>query len=307
MGFRRITYYPDRPDNMATFHRVRIEAEKASYPVLLSNGNLLESGVVDEERHYSIWQDPFPKPSYLFCVVAGNLGSIQDTYTTMSGRKVTLKIFSEPENVSKLRYAMQSLKNSMKWDEDTFGLEYDLDLYNIVAVNDFNMGAMENKVCLRRNLYLWSGNKGMWIIFILIHSHTGMHLMCGVICTFQGLNVFNTAYVLANSDSATDVDYERVESVIGHEYFHNWTGNRVTCRDWFQLTLKEGLTVFRDQEFSGDMGSKAVKRIETVRGLRARQFAEDAGPMSHPIRPDSYISMDNFYTATVYVKGSGKC
>jgi len=267
MGFRRITYYPDRPDNMATFQRVRIEADKASYPVLLSNGNLIETGEVNEGgegRHYSVWQDPFPKPSYLFCVVAGNLGSIHDTYITSSGRKVQLEIFGEFDNVKKLDYAMTSLKKSMKWDEDTFGLEYDLDVYNIVAVADFNMGAMENK----------------------------------------GLNVFNNALVLADPDSATDQDYERVEGVIGHEYFHNWTGNRVTCRDWFQLTLKEGLTVFRDQEFSGDMGSKAVKRIETVKGLRGRQFAEDAGPMSHPVRPESYISMDNFYTATVYSKGS---
>lgn len=264
MGFRRITYYPDRPDNMAIFDRVRLEADKEAYPVLLSNGNLVEKGDSEGDRHFAIWSDPYPKPSYLFCAVAGKLDSISDSYTTTSGRKVHLEIFSEPENVGKLDYAMESLKRSMKWDEDSFGLEYDLDLYNIVAVNDFNMGAMENK----------------------------------------GLNVFNTAYVLADKASATDGDYERVEGVIGHEYFHNWTGNRVTCRDWFQLTLKEGLTVFRDQEFSGDMGSNAVKRIEDVRGLRGRQFNEDAGPMSHPIRPDSYISMDNFYTATVYSKGA---
>jgi len=265
MGFRRITYYPDRPDNMAVFDKIRIEADKGSYPVLLGNGNLLEKGDLDTDgRHYAIWSDPFPKPSYLFCIVAGNLGSVKDSYTTLSGKKVHLEIFSEKENVSKLDYAMESLKRSMKWDEDKFGLEYDLGIYNIVAVNDFNMGAMENK----------------------------------------GLNVFNTAYVLADPATATDVDYGRVEGVIGHEYFHNWTGNRVTCRDWFQLTLKEGLTVFRDQEFSGDMGSNAVKRIEDVSTLRARQFAEDAGPMSHPIRPDSYISMDNFYTATVYCKGA---
>mmetsp|Transcript_29054 Transcript_29054/g.60849 ORF Transcript_29054/g.60849 Transcript_29054/m.60849 type:complete len:1025 (+) Transcript_29054:30-3104(+) len=268
MGFRRITYYPDRPDNMAIFEKVRIEADKKSYPVLLGNGNKLEEGSVNDssDRHYAVWSDPFPKPSYLFCIVAGNLGSVQSTYTTVpSGRKVHLEIFSEPENVSKLDHAMVSLKKSMKWDEDTFGLEYDLDVYNVVAVNDFNMGAMENK----------------------------------------GLNVFNTAYVLADPKSATDTDYERIESVIGHEYFHNWTGNRVTCRDWFQLTLKEGLTVYRDQEFSGDMmQSHAVKRIEDVRGLRASQFREDAGPLSHPIRPESYISMDNFYTATVYSKGA---
>ena len=267
MGFRRITYYPDRPDNMAVFSRIRVEADD-SYPVLLSNGNLVEEGVVegDSGRKFSVWTDPFPKPSYLFALVAGNLDSIQDKYTTSSGKEVHLEIFSEAENVNKLDYAMESLKASMKWDEDTFGLEYDLGIYNVVAVNDFNMGAMENK----------------------------------------GLNVFNTAYVLADPTTASDTDYERVEGVIGHEYFHNWTGNRVTCRDWFQLTLKEGLTVFRDQEFSGDMGSKAVKRIEDVRSLRAGQFAEDAGPMSHPIRPESYISMDNFYTATVYSKGAGE-
>lgn len=266
MGFRRITYYPDRPDNMAIFEKIRIEANKESYPILLSNGNFVESKDMDDGtgRHYAIWSDPFPKPSYLFCVVAGNLGSVKDNYTTTSGKEVHLEIFSEKENVNKLGHAMESLKRSMKWDEDKFGLEYDLGIFNIVAVNDFNMGAMENK----------------------------------------GLNVFNTAYVLADPATASDTDYERIEGVIGHEYFHNWTGNRVTCRDWFQLTLKEGLTVFRDQSFSGDMGSNAVKRIEDVLGLRAGQFAEDAGPMSHPIRPDSYISMDNFYTATVYSKGA---
>eukprot|EP00804_Cyclotella_cryptica_P026015 CCRYP_018176-RB/>CCRYP_018176-RB protein AED:0.06 eAED:0.06 QI:396/1/1/1/1/1/10/367/987 len=266
MGFRRITYYPDRPDNMAVFSSVRIEASKKDYPVLLGNGNRIEDGSIGDDRHYAIWSDPYPKPSYLFCIVAGNLSSISSSYTTKpSGRKVHLEIFSEPENVSKLQHAMDSLIKSMKWDEDTFGLEYDLEMYNIVAVNDFNMGAMENK----------------------------------------GLNVFNTAYVLADPKSATDTDYERIESVIGHEYFHNWTGNRVTCRDWFQLTLKEGLTVYRDQEFSADMmQSASVKRIEDVSALRARQFAEDAGPMSHPIRPESYISMDNFYTATVYSKGA---
>lgn len=266
MGFRRLTYHCDRPDCMSVFSRVRIEADRTNYPVLLSNGNLLEEGEVANEpgRHYAIWSDPFPKPSYLFAVVAGNLGSIADTFTTKSGRTVKLQLFSEPNNVNRLHYALDSLKRSMKWDEDRFGLEYDLDLFNIVAVESFNMGAMENK----------------------------------------GLNVFNTAYVLADEKTATDVDFERVEGVIGHEYFHNWTGNRVTCRDWFQLTLKEGLTVFRDQEFSGDMNSKAVKRIEDVRVLRGRQFSEDAGPMRHPIRPESYISMDNFYTATVYIKGA---
>jgi len=266
MGFRRITFYPDRPDNMAVFDEVRIEADKTSYPVLLGNGNKVEEGDMEDGRHFATWSDPYPKPSYLFCIVAGNLGSITSTYTTQpSGRKVHLGVFSEPGNESKLDHAMESLKKSMKWDEDTFGLEYDLDIYNIVAVNDFNMGAMENK----------------------------------------GLNVFNTALTLADPKSATDSDYERIESVIGHEYFHNWTGNRVTCRDWFQLTLKEGLTVYRDQEFSGDMmNSHAVKRIEDVNGLRASQFREDAGPMSHPIRPESYISMDNFYTPTVYSKGA---
>ena len=251
---------------MAIFDRILLEASKEDYPALLANGNLVEDGLVEEEgRHYAIWTDPYPKPSYLFCCVAGKLGKISDSYTTVpSGRKVDLNIYSDPKDAHKLQYAMESLKNSMKWDEDVFGLEYDLDLYNIVAVDSFNMGAMENK----------------------------------------GLNVFNTAYVLADPSTATDTDYERVEGVIGHEYFHNWTGNRVTCRDWFQLTLKEGLTVFRDQEFSGDMNSKAVKRIESVVSLRAAQFAQDAGPMSHPIRPDSYISMDNFYTATVYNKGA---
>jgi aminopeptidase N len=239
MGFRRITYYPDRPDNMAVFERVRLEASAADYPVLLANGNLIEEGSLGENRHYAVWSDPYPKPSYLFCCVVGKLGKITDTYRTKSGRNVDLQLFSEPNNIHKLQYAMESLKRSMEWDEDVYGLEYDLDLYNIVAVNSFNMGAMENK----------------------------------------GLNVFNTAYVLADQKTATDTDFERVEGVIGHEYFHNWTGNRVTCRDWFQLTLKEGLTVFRDQEFSGDMNSKAVNRIENVQALRARQFAEDAGPM----------------------------
>jgi len=265
-GFRRFTFFPDRPDVMARYTRVRIEADRAKCPVLLGNGNQIESGSCEEDpaRHFAVFQDPFAKPSYLFAIVAGDLGSIEDTFVTMSGRKVKLAVFSEQENVDQLGHAMVSLKNAMKWDEDRFGLEYDLDVYNVVAVNDFNMGAMENK----------------------------------------GLNVFNTALTLARPDTATDGDYERIEGVIGHEYFHNWTGNRVTCRDWFQLTLKEGLTVFRDQEFSGDMGSAAVKRIEEVRLLRAAQFPEDGGPMSHPIRPESYIAMDNFYTATVYCKGA---
>mmetsp|Transcript_1805 Transcript_1805/g.3694 ORF Transcript_1805/g.3694 Transcript_1805/m.3694 type:complete len:1008 (-) Transcript_1805:39-3062(-) len=266
LGFRRITYFPDRPDAMAAFKRVRIEADRGAYPVLLSNGNRLEEGELEGGlRHYAVWSDPYPKPSYLFALVAGDLANISDSYTTVpSGRKVELNVYSEKHNVNKLRYAMESLIRSMKWDEDRFGLEYDLDLFNIVAVEDFNMGAMENK----------------------------------------GLNVFNTAYVLADQSTATDGDYGRVEGVVGHEYFHNWTGNRVTCRDWFQLTLKEGLTVYRDQEFSADMGSRSVQRIQDVRGLRGAQFNQDAGPMAHPIRPESYISMDNFYTATVYSKGA---
>ena len=266
MGFRRITYFPDRPDNMATFTRVRIEADKREYPVLLSNGNLIEEGEAKQEgRHFTVWSDPFPKPSYLFAAVAGKLGCIKGTYVTRpSGKTVHLGLYSEHANVQKLQYAMECLKRAMKWDEDRFGLEYDLDTFNIVATSSFNMGAMENK----------------------------------------GLNIFNTSCVLADQKTATDDDFERVEGIIGHEYFHNWTGNRVTCRDWFQLTLKEGLTVFRDQEFSGDMNSKAVKRIEDVRLLRARQFSEDAGPMAHPIRPESYVAMDNFYTATVYEKGA---
>lgn len=261
-GFRRITFFPDRPDIMATY-RVRIEAPD-SYPILLSNGNKMDEGCLGEGRHYAVWEDPFPKPSYLFAMVAGKLKSITDSFTTSSGRKVHLEIFSEPENVDKLDHAMVSLKQSMKWDEDVFGLEYDLDVFNIVAVNDFNMGAMENK----------------------------------------GLNIFNTALLLARKDTATDDDYERIKGVVAHEYFHNWTGNRVTCRDWFQLTLKEGLTVFRDQQFSSDMGSAAVSRIEEAITVKTRQFTEDSGPMAHPIRPESYIAMDNFYTATVYIKGA---
>lgn len=265
-GFRRITPYFDRPDVMSTF-TVRIEADQASYPVLLSNGNKVAEGIIEGSsppRHFAVWEDPFKKPSYLFAVVAGDLGSIKDTFTTSSGRKVNLEIFSEHANVDQLSHAMRSVHRAMKWDEDRYSLEYDLDVYNIVAVNDFNMGAMENK----------------------------------------GLNIFNTALTLAKPSTATDADYERIESVIGHEYFHNWSGNRVTCRDWFQLTLKEGLTVYRDQEFSADMGSAAVCRINNVRSLRGRQFPEDGGPMAHPIRPESYIAMDNFYTATVYEKGA---
>jgi len=262
-GFRRITWSIDRPDAL-TRYSVRMEADQASCPVLLSNGNLMDSGALESGRHFAVWEDPFPKPSYLFALVAGDLGSLHDQFVTASGRKVELAIYTEHRNADRLQHAMDSLKHSMKWDEDVYGLEYDLDIYNIVAVEDFNMGAMENK----------------------------------------SLNVFNTAYVLAKPDTATDADFANVEAVIAHEYFHNWTGNRVTCRDWFQLTLKEGLTVYRDQRFSQDMGSAAVHRIESVRGLRAGQFPEDAGPMAHPIRPESYIAMDNFYTATVYMKGA---
>lgn len=262
-GFRRITYFQDRPDVMAVY-TVRLEADK-KFNVLLANGNFVEGGELPHERHFAVWKDPWPKPSYLFAVVAGDLGSITDTFKTASGRKVHLEVFSERNNVDQLAHSMSSLKRAMLWDEQVFGLEYDLDVYNIVAVGDFNMGAMENK----------------------------------------GLNIFNTALTLAKPSTATDGDYERIESVIGHEYFHNWTGNRVTCRDWFQLTLKEGLTVFRDQEFAADIGSSvAVKRIEDIKALKQRQFAEDAGPLAHPIRPDSYIAMDNFYTSTVYEKGA---
>ena len=262
-GFRRITYYLDRSDVMARF-TTRIVADKSDYPVLLSNGNLLEKGDLGSDRHWVLWEDPFPKPSYLFALVAGNLECLKDNFTTREDRTVDLRLYVEPGNLDKCDHAMASLKKAMQWDEDIFGLAYDLDVYMIVAVGDFNMGAMENK----------------------------------------GLNVFNTAYVLANADSATDSDYGNIEGVIAHEYFHNWTGNRVTCRDWFQLSLKEGLTVFRDQEFSADMGSRAVKRVNDVRALRARQFPEDAGPMAHSVRPDSYVEINNFYTATVYEKGA---
>ncbi len=264
-GFRRITYSIDRPDVMAKY-KVRIEADKDDCPVILSNGNMIESGMARDSktRHFAIWEDPFPKPSYLFAMVAGPLGCLKDTFTTMSGREISLRIYSEKENVERLGWAMESLKKAMKWDEDKFGLEYDLDLFNIVASNDFNMGAMENK----------------------------------------GLNIFNAAYILADKDTATDYDYANIERVIAHEYFHNWTGNRVTCRDWFQLTLKEGLTVFRDQQFSADMGIPVIQRIADVRLLKARQFQEDAGPLSHSIRPESYLSINNFYTSTVYNKGA---
>ncbi len=262
-GFRRISYYLDRPDIMAKF-TTTILADKTRYPVLLSNGNPIDQGMLDNHRHWVQWHDPFRKPSYLFALVAGNLKCREDHYETMSGKTVDLHLYVEPENINKCDHAMASLKKAMQWDEQVFGLEYDLDIYMIVAVSDFNMGAMENK----------------------------------------GLNIFNTAYVLAQPETATDNDYLGIEGVIGHEYFHNWTGNRVTCRDWFQLSLKEGLTVFRDQEFSADMGLRAVKRIDDVRILRGHQFPEDSGPMAHPVRPDSYIEINNFYTMTVYNKGA---
>lgn len=262
-GFRRITYFIDRPDVMAKY-KTRMIADKGKYPYLLSNGNRIGSGDLPEGRHWVEWEDPFRKPSYLFAMVAGDFDVARDTFTTMTGKKVDLEIFVDKGNLHKTPHAMESLKQSMKWDEDTFGLEYDLNIYMIVAVDSFNMGAMENK----------------------------------------GLNIFNSTYTLADDKSATDHDFQNIQGVIGHEYFHNWTGNRVTCRDWFQLTLKEGLTVFRDQEFSSDMLSRAVKRLEDVRLLKDMQFAEDAGPLSHPIRPASYIEINNFYTRTVYEKGS---
>ena len=262
-GFRTITYFPDHPDVMATY-TTTITADRERYPVLLSNGNNIDSGMLANGRHWAKWQDPFPKPSYLFALVAGNFVAVEDHFTTASGRIVKLKIFVEPGNEDSCAHAMDSLKRAMRWDEDKFGLEYDLDIFMIVAVRDFNFGAMENK----------------------------------------GLNIFNAKYILAKPAIATDSDYAGIEAVIAHEYFHNWTGNRVTCRDWFQLSLKEGLTVFRDQEFSSDMRSRAVKRIEDVRVLRASQFPEDAGPLAHPVRPSSYLEIDNFYTATVYVKGA---
>ena len=262
-GFRKITYFLDRPDVMSKFTTTLV-GDKSQYPVLLSNGNKVASGDLADNQHWVTWEDPFNKPCYLFALVAGQLDCIEDHFITKSGRSISLQIFVEPHDLDKCDHAMQSLKNSMKWDEEVYGLEYDLDLYMIVAVGHFNMGAMENK----------------------------------------GLNVFNTKFVLARPDTATDFDYEHIEGVIGHEYFHNWTGNRVTCRDWFQLSLKEGFTVFRDQEFTGDRTSKAVKRIEDVINLRTRQFAEDAGPMAHPIRPDTYIEINNFYTLTVYEKGA---
>ena len=262
-GFRRITYYLDRPDVMAKF-TTKISADKSLYPSLLSNGNRVAQGELDNGRHWVRWEDPFPKPAYLFALVAGEFDCLQDSFTTKSGRKVALELFVDIGNLDKTAHAMLSLKNAMKWDEQRFNLEYDLDIYMIVAVDFFNMGAMENK----------------------------------------GLNIFNSKFVLANPQSATDQDYLGIEAVIGHEYFHNWTGNRITCRDWFQLSLKEGLTVFRDQEFSSDLGSRSVNRIANVKIMRNHQFAEDAGPMSHPIRPESVLEMNNFYTLTVYEKGA---
>ncbi|MBE5527854.1 aminopeptidase N [Laribacter hongkongensis] len=262
-GFRKITYYLDRPDVMAKFSTT-IVADRQRFPVLLSNGNRVGEGQTDRRRHWVKWVDPYRKPSYLFALVAAKLTCLSGSFTTRSGRQVALEIWVEPQDIDKSQHAMTSLKKAMAWDETRFGLEYDLDTFMVVAVSDFNMGAMENK----------------------------------------GLNIFNTRYVLASCATATDADFDAIESVIGHEYFHNWTGNRVTCRDWFQLSLKEGLTVFRDQEFSADMGSRAVKRIEDVKALRAMQFPEDASPMAHPIRPESYIEMNNFYTMTVYEKGA---
>ena len=262
-GFRRITYYQDRPDNLATF-KVRMTAPRELAPVLLANGNLVDRGDAGEGMHYAVWEDPFPKPAYLFAMVAGDLGSITDSFTTMSGRKVDLAIYCTHGKEEQCRWAMDSLKRSMAWDEKRFGREYDLDIFNIVAVSDFNFGAMENK----------------------------------------GLNIFNDKLVFAEPGTATDADYENIERVIAHEYFHNWTGNRITCRDWFQLCLKEGLTVYRDQEFTSDERSRAVKRISDVVTLRSAQFPEDGGPLAHPARPDQYREINNFYTATVYEKGA---
>jgi aminopeptidase N len=262
-GFRHITFWPDRPDVMSRFH-VRLEADQEQFPTLLSNGNRVAQGQFDDGRHWAEWDDPHPKPSYLFALVAGDFDTITDSFTTMSNRDVTLTIYVDKGQANSALYAMDALKRSMLWDEEVFGREYDLDVFNIVAVSDFNFGAMENK----------------------------------------GLNIFNSALLIANEQTATDLDYEAIEAVVAHEYFHNWSGNRVTCRDWFQLSLKEGFTVFRDQEFSSDQRSRAVKRIKDVRALRARQFSEDSGPLAHPVRPSSYVKIDNFYTATVYEKGA---
>ncbi|PZU12702.1 MAG: aminopeptidase N [Sphingobium sp.] len=262
-GFRRITFFPDRPDVLSRY-RVRMVADKARYPVLLANGDPVDRGDLPNGRHFAVWTDPFPKPCYLFALVAGDLACNTDSFVTQSGRKVALGIWVKEGDLPRTAHAMEALKNSMAWDERVYGREYDLDVFNIVAVADFNFGAMENK----------------------------------------GLNIFNSRYILANPETATDVDYDAIEAVVAHEYFHNWSGNRVTCRDWFQLSLKEGLTVFRDQNFSADMGSHAVKRIEDVRILRAGQFQEDSGPLAHPVRPESYLEINNFYTATIYNKGA---
>jgi aminopeptidase N len=262
-GFRKITYYLDRPDVMSSF-TTTVSGDKQKYPILLSNGNPIASGAEDDGRHWATWEDPFKKPAYLFALVAGDLWCVEDSFTTMSGRNVALRIYVEPENIDKCQHAMDSLKKSMKWDEEAYGREYDLDIFMIVAVNDFNMGAMENK----------------------------------------GLNIFNSSAVLARAETATDAAHQRVEAIVAHEYFHNWSGNRVTCRDWFQLSLKEGFTVFRDSQFSADMNSPTVKRVEDVSYLRTHQFAEDAGPMAHSVRPESFIEISNFYTLTVYEKGA---
>lgn len=262
-GFRCITFFPDRPDVMARF-RTRIEADQKAYPVLLSNGNDVDRGELDDGRHFVTWEDPFPKPCYLFALVAGDLVEKRDTFTTCSGRDIDLRMYVEPRNAEKCDHAMDSLKRSMRWDEEVYGREYDLDIFMIVAVDDFNMGAMENK----------------------------------------GLNIFNSSCVLASQETATDMAFQRIEAIVAHEYFHNWSGNRVTCRDWFQLSLKEGFTVFRDSQFSADMGSPTVKRIEDVTLLRTAQFAEDGGPMAHPVRPASYMEISNFYTLTIYEKGA---
>ena len=262
-GFSRITYALDRPDVLSRY-RVRLEADASQYPVLLANGNRTESGAVPGARHYVVWEDPFPKPCYLFAMVAGDLARVEGRPVTAGGRVVDLHFHVDPGNQDRVGHAMHALQKAMAWDERVYGLEYDLDTYMVVAARDFNMGAMENK----------------------------------------GLNIFNDKYVLADPDTATDTDYANIEAIIAHEYFHNWTGNRVTCRDWFHLSLKEGLTVFRDQQFSADMHSSAVTRIQNVRLLRSQQFAEDAGPMAHPIRPDKVLEMNNFYTLTVYEKGA---
>ncbi|PHS36657.1 MAG: aminopeptidase N [Robiginitomaculum sp.] len=262
-GFRRITFFPDRPDVLARY-KVRLSADKASYPILLANGNKIDAGDLPGGRHFALWEDPFPKPCYLFALVAGKFDIVSDSFTTMSGRNIRLDIFVDPGDAGRAGYAMDALKRSMKWDEDAFGREYDLDRFMIVAVRDFNFGAMENK----------------------------------------GLNIFNSALLLADEATATDMNFERIESVVAHEYFHNWSGNRITCRDWFQLCLKEGFTVFRDQEFSAAQRGEALQRIKDVKALRARQFTEDSGPLAHPVRPASYMKIDNFYTATIYEKGA---